>query len=122
MRHHIGALARLSESLRMRPDRGSVPAALGRADMEAFLHRLAFLAADGTISIDARIRACREVRAVLTRIRAAGLTRPGAVAAGLGEDFTLDHGRHPGQARTRRHRSRVCRRRSCESSALTWTR
>jgi integrase len=57
--------------------------------MEAFLHRLAFLAANGTISIDARIRACREVRAVLTRSRAAGLTRPGAVAAGLGEDFTL---------------------------------
>jgi len=89
VRHHIGALARLSESLRMRPDRGLVPAALGRSDMEAFLHRLAFLAADGTISIDARIRACREVRAVLTRSRAAGLTRPGAVAAGLGEDFTL---------------------------------
>ena len=89
VRHHIGALARLSESLRMRPDRGQLPVALGRADMEAFLHRLAFLAAAGTISNDARIRACREVRAVLTRIRAAGLTRPGAVAAGLGEDFTL---------------------------------
>ena len=77
VRHHIGALARLSESLRMRPDRGQVPAALGRADMEAFLHRLAFLESTGQISTDARIRACREVRAVLTRIRAAGLTRPG---------------------------------------------
>jgi integrase len=89
VRHHIGALARLSESLRMRPDRGEIPAALGRADMEAFLHRLAFLASTGQLSTDARIRAVREVRAVLTRARAAGLTRPGGVAGGLGEDFTL---------------------------------
>ena len=47
VRHHIGGLARLSESLRMRPDRGEHPAALGRADMEAFLHRLAFLESAG---------------------------------------------------------------------------
>jgi integrase len=89
VRHHIGALARLSESLRMRPDRGQIPTALGRADMEAFLHRLAFLESTGQLSTDARIRAVREVRAVLSRIRAAGLTRPGGVAGGLGEDFTL---------------------------------
>ncbi len=89
VRHHIGALARLSESLRMRPDRGQTPSALGRTDMEAFLHRLAFLESAGRISADARVRACREVRAVLTWTRAAGLTRPGAAAAGLGEDFTL---------------------------------
>lgn len=38
VRHHIGCLARLSESLRMRTDRGEHPAALGRTDMEAFLH------------------------------------------------------------------------------------
>ena len=44
IRHHVGCLVRLSESLRMRPDRGEHPAALGRADMEAFLHRLAYLA------------------------------------------------------------------------------
>jgi integrase len=89
VRHHIGALTRLSQSLRMRPDRGEFPAALGRTDMETFLHRLAFLESAGTISTDARIRACREVRAVLTRTRTAGLTRPGSVAAGLGEDFIL---------------------------------
>jgi integrase len=89
VRHHIGALTQLSESLRMRPDRGLAPTALGRADMEAFLHRLAFLESAGRISADARVRACREVRVVLTWTRACGLTRPGAVAAGLGEDFTL---------------------------------
>ncbi|MGH3629932.1 MAG: hypothetical protein ACRDRL_21140, partial [Sciscionella sp.] len=89
VRHHIGCVVRLSESLRMRPDRGEHPAALGRADMQAFLHRLAYLASVGQISGDARIRACREVRAVLTRARAMGLTRPGSVAAGLGEDFVI---------------------------------
>jgi integrase len=89
VRHHVGAVARLSESLRARPDRGEHPAALGRVDMEGFLNRLAFLESAGRISGDARIRACREVRHVLTRVRAMGLTRPGAPAAGLGEDFAL---------------------------------
>jgi integrase len=89
VRHHIGCLARLSESLRMREDRGEHPAVLGRADMEAFLHRLAYLESVGHISGDARIRACREVRTVLTRVRAMGLTRPGGIAAGLGEDFAI---------------------------------
>lgn len=88
-RHHIGCLVRLSESLRMRPDRGEDPAALGRADMQAFLHRLAYLESVGQITLDARIRACREVRAVLSRTRAVGLTRPGGVAAGLGDDFVI---------------------------------
>ena len=89
VRHHIGCLERLSESLRMRADRGQDPAALGRVDMQAFLHRLTYLESVGQISGDARIRACREVRAVLARTRAMGLTRPGSVAAGLGEDFVL---------------------------------
>lgn len=89
VRHHVNALARLSESLRMRTDRGKVPAALGRTDMESFLNRLAYLASTGKISTDARIRAAREVRHVLATIRALGLTRAGALAAGLGQDFTI---------------------------------
>lgn len=89
VRHHLGALARLSESLRARPDRGEHPAELGRVDMDGLCNRLAFLESGGRISGDARIRACREVRHVLTRVRAMGLTRPGGPAAGLGEDFTL---------------------------------
>jgi len=43
VRHHIGCVARLSQSLRQRRDQGEIPAALGRADMEAFLHRLSYL-------------------------------------------------------------------------------
>ena len=89
VRHHVNALARLSESLRMRPDGGQVPAALDRADIEAFVNRLAYLASSGQISTDARIRAALEVRHVLRTIRALGLTRPGALAAGLGDDFTI---------------------------------
>ncbi len=89
VRHHVGCVARLSQSLRMRADRGEVPAALGRPDMEFFLNRLAYQQAAGKISADARIRACREVRKVLSTARAMGLTRPGGPAAGLGEDFAI---------------------------------
>jgi integrase len=89
VRHHIGCLARLSQVLGLREDRGEVPAALTRRDMETFLHRLAYLESCGQLSRDARIRACREVRAVLTRARAMALTRPGQIAAHLGEDFAL---------------------------------
>jgi integrase len=89
VRHHVGAVARLSQALRVRDDHGDDPTALGRTDMEAFGNRLAYLESTGTISADARVRTCREVRAVLTRIRALGLTRPGGLAAGLGEDFAL---------------------------------
>lgn len=89
VRHHIGCVARLSASLRMRPDHGLIPAALDRQDMEAFLHRLSYQVSAGQISADARIRACREVRAVLSHLRAIGLTRPGASAHGLGDNFAV---------------------------------
>jgi hypothetical protein len=89
VRHHLGCLARLSQVLRLREDAGVVPAALSRRDIETFLHRLAYLEQTGEISRDARTRACRETRLVLTRVRAMGLTRPGGPAAGLGEDFAI---------------------------------
>lgn len=89
VRHHLGCVARLSESLRMRDDRGERPGELGRADMEAFLNRLAYQESTGQLTADARIRACREVRTVLSAARAMGLTRPGGPAAGLGEDFAI---------------------------------
>ena len=47
VRQKINALARLSESLRARADRGLVPAALGRSDIENFLNRLAYLESTG---------------------------------------------------------------------------
>lgn len=96
VRQYLVSLAALSESLRAtRADRGEHPGVLGRDDIEAFLRRLAFLAAEGRISTDARTRICREVRHVLTRMRALGLTRHAGPAAGLGEDFTLAVGDVP---------------------------
>ena len=50
VREKISALARLSDSLRARPDHGDVPAALGRGDIDSFLNRLGYLESAGTIS------------------------------------------------------------------------
>ncbi|HLQ57068.1 MAG TPA: site-specific integrase [Streptosporangiaceae bacterium] len=95
----VGALARLSSTLRAsRADHGEDPAALGRADIEAFLHRLAFLAADGQLSAYGRVKTCQDTGRVLAEIRALGLTRPGGPASGLAEDFTLTAGDVPAKA------------------------
>jgi len=88
-RHHITSLALLSESLRSRPDQGTDPALLGRADIEAFLARLAYLETTGHISCLIRHLACTEVRAVLAALRPLGLTVPGAPAAGISDGFLL---------------------------------
>jgi integrase len=89
LRQRLGCLVRLSDSLRLRPDRGEQPTALGRADMENFLNRLAFQQSAGQLSLDGRRRVCNTVRTTLSRMRAGGLTRAGQPAAGLGEDFVI---------------------------------
>jgi len=95
----IGALARLSSTLRAsRADQGEDPAALGRADIETFLHRLAFLAADGQLSAYCRVKTCQDTGRVLAEIRALGLTRAGGPASGLADDFTLTAGDVPAKA------------------------
>jgi len=98
--HEItGAMIRLSATLRAgREDRGEDPAALGRADVEAFLHRLAFLAAGGQLSAYCRVKTCQDAGRVLKGIRSLGLTRPGGPAAGLADDFTLIAGDVPAKA------------------------
>lgn len=88
-RHHLASLALLSGSLRNRPDQGTDPAALGRADIEAFLARLAYRQSTGAISSLTRHLACLEVRAVLSLLRTLGLTASGHPAAGLGELFAV---------------------------------
>lgn len=85
----VNAVARLSESLRARPDHGDMPAALGRRDIENFLNRLGYLESAGTISRWQRNQACRSARTVLAGIRVLGLTRPGAPAAALPGDVTI---------------------------------
>jgi len=88
-RHHVASLALLSGSLRQRADQGNDPGSLGRADIEAFLSRLAYLRSTGAISDLTRHLACLEVRAVLSVLPGLGLTRAGAPAAGLGQAFVL---------------------------------
>ena len=87
--HHLASLALLSDSLRQRPDGGAVPAALGRADIEAFLNRLAYLQSVQTVSPLTRAMACREVRKVLTTLRQLGATSHGGPAAGLSDQFAV---------------------------------
>ena len=102
------------------PDHGEHPQRWAAADMETFLHRLAYSSRCGQISADARTRACREVRAVLTGIRAIGLTRPGGSGHGLGDDFAIYAGDIPAKPEPGQNRTVTCPPRSCDSSAPTW--
>src|SRR5260370_13345724 len=64
----VGAMARLSATLRAgRRAQGEDPAALGRAGIEAFLHRLAFLSAGGQLSAYCRVQTRPAPRRVLAQ-------------------------------------------------------
>jgi hypothetical protein len=97
VRQKINALGRLSESLRTRTDRGLLPAALGRPDVENFLNRLAYLESAGKLTRYRRNVICRGTRSALTGIRALGLTRPGQAAAGLPDVFAVGVGDIPAE-------------------------
>jgi integrase len=88
-RHHVNSMVILSDVLRMRPDHGDHPAALGRADIEAFLARAAYLESTAAISTLTRVQTIREVRQVLTGLRQTGSTAPDGPAAGLSDQFTV---------------------------------
>src|SRR5260370_686043 len=85
----VSSAARLSESLRTRPDRGDQPAALGRRDIESFLSRLAYLETAGTISRSQPNPICRGARTVLAAVRDLSLARAGQPASGLAGDFGI---------------------------------
>ena len=85
----VSSAARLSDSLRTRPDRGGQPAALGRRDIESFLSRLAYLETAGTISRFQRNLICRGTRTVLAAVRDLSLGVPASPAAGLAGDFGI---------------------------------
>jgi integrase len=122
MRALVGSVARLSQSLRAaRNDHGIDPAALARKDIESFLHRITYLASIGECSAELRVRACQDVKRILGRIRALGLTRPGGPAAGLGQDFTLASGdipAEPERGEPNRDLPAVIMRQLCEQVAL----
>ncbi|MDV6278488.1 site-specific integrase [Rhodococcus erythropolis] len=84
---HMGLL---SESLQLqRSDKGCDLTALGRDDITAFLNRIAFLQAEGSIRARRRVIAVRGVAMMLDRMRALGLTRPGQPLHGLPDDFAI---------------------------------
>jgi len=92
----ITAVARLSAHLHATcGDHGELPAALGRADIESFLHHLAYLESAGQLSRDQRTRICQDTGRALSRIRALGQTTPGQPAAGLADSFMLTTGDVP---------------------------
>ena len=98
LRSLLAGVVRLSQSLRgSRPDHGDHPALLGRGDIESFLHRMSYLVSTGECSPELRAKTCRDVKRILARIRALGLTHPGGPAAGLGDDFTLACGDIPAE-------------------------
>src|SRR5262249_36758892 len=89
----VGVVARLSFTLRAsRAGHGEDLVALGRAGIEAFLHRLAFLAVDGQLSAYCCTKTCQDAGRVLAEVCALGLTRFGGPASGLAEDFILTVG------------------------------
>jgi integrase len=95
----IKALALLSDSLRLqRDDHGLVVAALSRRDISAFCSRLAYLAAQGTISEHRRVTVARLVRHMLDRMRTLGLVEAGQPMHGLPAGFALGDGDIPDEA------------------------
>ncbi|MFD5564445.1 tyrosine-type recombinase/integrase [Kitasatospora griseola] len=86
---HLNGLAKLSQSLRARPDHGLEMAALSRADIENFLNRMSFLQANGHFTLNTRRAYLMKARNALREARAMGLTRPGSPMAGLPDDFVI---------------------------------
>ncbi|MGW1620515.1 tyrosine-type recombinase/integrase [Streptomyces sp. NPDC002172] len=86
---HLHGLAKVSDTLRARPDRGMDKSELSRADIENFLNRMAFLEANGRFTTNTRISYVRMARNVLKQCRVMGLTRPEGPMAGLPDDFVI---------------------------------
>jgi integrase len=95
----IGAVGLFSEHLARRADAGTDPAALGHADMQAFLVRLAHLQRAETLSAGVRTRSVRLLDRFLRDCREMGLTQPGSVLAGLPEDVVIRRRERPREAR-----------------------
>ena len=111
MRGAVASVTRLSEFLRAaREDSGGQPALLARADIESFLHRLAYLTSAGACSPAQRTKICRDVRRVLARIRVLGLTRPRRRRCRAGRRLRPRLRRHPGRTRAPRARPGPARR------------
>jgi len=90
LQNMVRAMERLSEALRLqREDEGHQHKLLGRADMDNFCNRVAFLAETGVFGAYYRVYVIRAGRQILNRIRVLGLTAPGEVLEGLPVGFAL---------------------------------
>ena len=90
LRDHVNSIGVLGNSLRLhRPDTGMHPAALGRADVVAFLNRLKHQESTGLISGYRRRKIAQHAALVLRECRAMGLARPGRPMAGLNPEFAF---------------------------------
>ncbi|MCX4094553.1 site-specific integrase [Nocardia sp. alder85J] len=96
IRYDLRAIGVLSHSLHLqRIDQGAVPGALGRADITAFLNRMAYLQASGAVSAHQRTGWVRRLRVILQRMRTLNLAGAGQPLHGLPEDFALIPGDVP---------------------------
>jgi hypothetical protein len=68
----------LSAGLRIRPDHGDHVTAVGRPDIDAFVGRRAMAESAWQVSRITRIGQVERLKLVLQRMRALGVTRPGA--------------------------------------------
>lgn len=90
VRDHVNSIGVLGNSLRLqRPDEGMNPAALGRADIVAFLNRLKHQESTGDVSAYQRRKTAQHAALVLRECRALGLTRPSRPMAGLSDEFAF---------------------------------
>jgi integrase len=102
-RCHIASIGQLSRSLHLqRADHGADPAALGRADILAFLTRLGHLRTAGQFSPGRHLQIVRHTRTVLTDCRDLGLGHPGRCLADLPGEFAVRPGDLPAGPAERR--------------------
>ena len=119
MRALLASVAHLSQQPARQPARPRRPARRAGPRRHRIVPAPAGLPGrDRQCSPELRAKICRDVKRVLGRIRALGLTRPGGPAAGLGSDFTLACGDIPAEPERGEPGRNLPRRswRSCASS------
>ncbi|MEA2901970.1 MAG: hypothetical protein QOH36_1857 [Actinomycetota bacterium] len=101
---YVGGVAALSTSLARRPDRGEVPEALSRVDIERFLDDALANENAGLWSADSRQQALARARFVLTWAAETGYFEPASCGFDMDPTFTIRSADVPHSARCKRGR------------------